>query len=154
MTATAPAAPIFPVFDSSNGLTADQVVAMFRAAAARVASMGHNSYAPDSDQPGISMEIALQFAAEEFISTDYRRAPLDGEVRDLVDELVHRLAGVMYVGGLARNTRPYWGVDGVVWSWERDAARGECTKWAVYRTAADVIALFHLAANLVCLVGQ
>jgi hypothetical protein len=147
MNATAAPAEIFPVFRSYNGLTRNNIAALFTRAALVIRDQGYTSYPDYQGETGTDIEGALKTAAEAFIWSAYKRGPRQGEVHDLADELETRLGGVLFVAGAAT----YGTADSAVCNFQTEAAEGKCTSWAKHRTAADMIAILNLAAQLTCM---
>lgn len=149
MTETTTAAPAgtFPVFKSYNGLSREEVAALFTSAADVIKNVGYTAYPDYEGENGTDIQGAFAAAATRFIWSTYRRAPRLGELRDYAEELVTRLGGVILVAGTVQ-----WGdSDHAVNDFQTEAAEGSCTKWAKNRTEADMIALLNLAAQMTCL---
>lgn len=146
--AAAPAAEIYPVFDSCNLLTRDQVADLFKRAAQVIRDGGWTAYPDYEGTEGHDIRGALREAAVQFIWVTYARAPRDGEARDFADELEARLAGVLLMAGTSRRSSTN---TNSVYDFETELVRDWRTAQSQHRTEADVIALLTLAAQVVCL---
>lgn len=144
---TQTAAPVFPIFKSHNGLTRDNIAALFTRAALVIRDEGYTAYPDYEGETGTDIEGALRKTADAFIWITYARAPRQGEVYDLADELATRLGSLLLFSGVITCGM----TDNALGDFQTEAAEGSCTKWAKKRTAADHIAFLNLAAQMVCM---
>lgn len=146
----APAPAVFPVFKSYNGLTRDNIAVLLTRAASILDEHGWTNYPDYEGYEGHDIRGALKMAADWFISTTYARRPHRGELDDFADELETRIGGALLVAGIAGwGTAPH-----AVGNFQSEAALGNCTAWAQYRTAADMIALLNLTSQMTCLTWE
>lgn len=141
------------LWDSYLGVDPAATAVIFKRAAELVAHDGHNAYNGSGDHcdpdPGISIEAALRAAASAHLDREefgYQRA---WEVGELVDELLNRLAAVLYLLGQVRGT-PLGHMSGVPFSWESNPA--EWYPKPAYHDAADIVRVLNLASAMIELV--
>jgi len=141
-----PAAEITVWQSRDDDLAPADFAALYRCAAEIIRDRGFDPHDDYEDARGISIGAALKLAASA-VRDDSR------DIADLAEELETRLAGVLYVTGLAFYRTGIGDLSDTAASWERTSVRIYASSKHRSRTQAEAVAVLETAAAMLAVIS-